>query len=172
MKLKANLKDKANQSMDSPAQIVQRCIQMVPSNSAPHMPNKDAMRKLIQRERNKNLPPIPKDIHSVVIPEKLMSNDCGEKFQIGHYIDDNECVLVFSTKENLRLLNEAKFWMMDGTFACCQRPFRQIYTVHAMVGAPHSTHKIVPLVYGLLSHKSVKSYKIFLEIIKCVDLIN
>lgn len=71
LKLKANLKEKANQSFDSPSQIFQRCIQMVPSTSAPHMPNKIDMRRIIQRERNKNLQSIPKDIRNIVIPDEL-----------------------------------------------------------------------------------------------------
>lgn len=59
------------------------------------------------------------------------------------------------------------FWMMDGTFRCCPRLFCQIYTIHAMVGAPQGSHKIVPLMYGLLSHKSERCYAFSLEILKC-----
>lgn len=54
---------------------------------------------------------------------------------------------------------------MDGTFSCCPLPFCHIYSVHAMVGTQEGTNKIVPLVYGLLSHKTMRCYEIFLEIL-------
>ncbi|KAL0849657.1 hypothetical protein ABMA28_013911 [Loxostege sticticalis] len=166
LQLKANLKEKAHLSLDSPAQIIQRCKQSVPSTSSPQMPKKEAMRKMIQRERNKNLPSIPQDLISVVIPEEFTKLDSDEPFLIGSFVDNS--VIIFSTKENLKLLSKANFWMMDGTFNCCPVPFCQIYTIHAMVGTPDSTHKIVPLVYGLLANKSERCYTIFLQILKSV----
>lgn len=164
-KLKDNIKKKASCSMDTPAQIVQKCIQEMPSSCAPHMPNKDAMRMLIHRVRNKDLPTIPKDIHNVVIPNELTEIG-SEQFLLGHFADNNECVIVFATNENLRLLKAADYWLMDGTFRCCPHPFCQIYSIHAMVGTQEGTHKVVPLVYGLLSHKTEKCYITFLEIVK------
>lgn len=166
LKLKENLKEKTNQSLDTPAQIIQRCIQEVPSTSPPHMPKKDAMRKLIQRVRNKHLPSIPKSIHDIAIPAEFTITDSGEQFLVGHFIENKDCVMAFSTKQNLKLLNDATFWMMDGTFNCCPRPFCQIYTIHAIVGAPEGNHKILPLVYGLLSTKTQRCYSIFLEMVK------
>ncbi|KAL0810605.1 hypothetical protein ABMA28_010722 [Loxostege sticticalis] len=165
LKLKANIKEKANHSMDTPAQIIQKCIQEVPSSSAPHMPNKDAMRMLVHRVRNKDFPTIPTDIRHIVIPNELAEIG-SEQFLLGHYTENDECVIVFATNKNIRLLNAADYWLMDGTFRCCPHPFCQIYSIHAMVGTQEGTHKIVPLVYGLLSHKTEKCYTIFLQILK------
>lgn len=86
---------------------------------------------------------------------------------IGHYTEGDICVIVFTTKNNCRLLNTASYWLMDGTFKSSPTPFVQIYSIHAVVGTTdEGTDKVVPLVYGLLSHKTEKSYSIFFEILK------
>ncbi|KAJ8724530.1 hypothetical protein PYW08_016004 [Mythimna loreyi] len=102
--------------MDAPSQIVQRCIQDVPSISAPYMPTRDAMRMMVHRVRNKNFPSIPKDIHAVVIPDELTKINNGVNFLIGHFTHNKESVIVFGTNESCRLLSEANYWLMDGTF--------------------------------------------------------
>ena len=84
--------------MDAPSQIVQRCIQDVPCTSAPYMPTKDAMRMMVHRVRNKNLPSIPKDIHAVVIPDELTKIN-NENFLIGHYTYNEESVIVFGANQ-------------------------------------------------------------------------
>ncbi|KAL0818774.1 hypothetical protein ABMA28_008101 [Loxostege sticticalis] len=123
------------------------------------------MRILVHRERNKTQPNIPKSVNEVIIPEEYSRID-DRQFLIGHFIENGVCVIVFTTKENCRLLNTAHYWLMDGTFSSCTEPFVQIYTIHAPVGASSGTHKVVPLVYGLLSHKTEECYKIFLELLK------
>lgn len=91
----------------------------------------------------------------------------NEQFMIGHYTEGDICVIVFTTKNNCRLLNTASYWLMDGTFKSSPTPFVQIYSIHAVVGTTdEGTDKVVPLVYGLLSHKTEKSYSIFFEILK------
>lgn len=70
LNLVAALKNKANASMDCPSQIIQRCIQDVPSSSSPHLPNNQAMRMIIQRARNKNLPKLPVSVKQIIIPEE------------------------------------------------------------------------------------------------------
>lgn len=140
-------------------------MQDVPSSSVPHLPNAAAMRMVIQRARNKNLPNLPLNIHDVEIPECYAKIN-SEPFLIGHYTHENQSVLVFSTKENLTFLSAARYWLMDGTFQCSPRPYVQLYTVHAQVGTEEGSHKILPLVFGLLSHKTQRCYQIFMEIMR------
>lgn len=124
--LKTSIKVKAKSSMDAPSQIIQRCVQDIPATSAPYMPNRDAMRTMIHRERNKNLPKLPKTVQEIVIPDELTKVNC-KQYLIGQFLEENECVVVFATEENCRFLNKAPYWLMDGTFRCCPQPFVQIY---------------------------------------------
>lgn len=166
--LRNSLKKKAADSFDSPGQIIQKVIQEVPNKVAPYMPTKRAMRMVIHRERVRTEPPLPKSLNSFTVPDQYTVVG-SEQFLIGHYIDndkENESILVFSTGRNLRLLNNSKFWIVDGTFKCCPNLFCQIFTLHGMVGSENGTQKILPLAYGLLSGKSENSYFIFFELIR------
>lgn len=159
-----SLKRKAADSFDRPGQIIQKCIQNVPSTSAPYMPSKEAMRLVIHRERVRHEPSLPKTLKDFIVPEEFTKIE-GEQFLIGHYIDDKDIILVFSTKQNLRLLDLSRFWIMDGTFQCCPDLFYQMYTIHGQVGQNVDTRQILPLVYGLLSSKTERAYGIFLQIV-------
>lgn len=165
--LRKSLKKKAADSFDSPGQIIQKVIQDVPKKVAPYMPTKKAMRMIIHRERVRTEPALPRSLNSFTVPHQYTVVG-SEQFLIGHYVGndkENESILVFSTGSNLRLLNNSKFWIVDGTFKCCPTLFCQIFTLHGMVGSEYGAQKTVPLAYGLLSNKSEKSYFVFFEII-------
>jgi hypothetical protein len=165
MKLINSIKEKANYSMDTPSQIAQRCIQDIPTSSAPYMPNKESMRMLVHRERNRNLPLMPNTVEDINIPEEYTQIDY-EPFLIAQFIDRDVGILVFTNKNNCRLLNAASYWLMDGTFKTCPAPFVQMYTIHALIGTTEGRPRIVPLVYGLLSHKSEDCYSVLFELLK------
>lgn len=60
----------------------------------------------------------------------------------------------FLHERKFKIADGGNFWVMDGTFDSCPLPFCQIYTIHAIDGAPEGTNKVAPLAYALLSHKS------------------
>lgn len=83
---------------------------------------------------------------------------------IGDFEMDNGKV-IFGTKNNMKLLQEAAFWMVDGTFKTCPNIFHQIFTIHAPVGTQPGTIRIVPLVYVFMSQRTEEYYpKVFEEI--------
>lgn len=166
LKFITTLKRKATDSMDSPGQIMQACNQIIPHTSAHSLPNDNAKRMIIHRARTKNFPDLPKRLADIKVPSQYTKfND--EQFLIGHYIHDEvECVLVFSTKNNLKLLHNSPYWVMDGTFMTCPAMFAQLYTIHAVIGHTETSDKTAPLIYGLLSHKTHHCYVVLLEIIR------
>lgn len=164
-KLHTKLKHRARCSMDTAIQIIQQCNQDIPSTSAPYMPSKCAMRTMINRTRNRELPKIPRNLEDLQIPMDYETIE-RKQFLIGHYNFDGEVVIIFSTEQNLRLLNQTDFWVMDGTFRCCPVLFYQMYTIHGRVGSKAGVHAILPLVYGFMNKKTENCYFIFLEILK------
>ncbi|KAL0851951.1 hypothetical protein ABMA28_000233 [Loxostege sticticalis] len=149
-KLHTKLKHKARCSMDTPIQIILQCNQDILSTSAPYMPSKCAMRTMINRTRNRELPKIPSNLEDLQIPMDYETIE-RKQFLIGHYNFDGEVVIIFSTEQNLRLLNQTNFWVMDGTFR---------------VGSKAGVHAILPFVYGFMNKKTENCYFIFLEILK------
>lgn len=91
------------------------------------------------------------------MPDKLLFTISGNHF-CKYIKDGSERILVFATSENLRYLQEAKYWIIDGTFKIVPTVFRQMYTIHADVGSD-SNPRVVPLVYALMSSKSEELYK-------------
>ena len=41
-------------------------------------------------------------------------------FLVGLYDYNGETVIIFATEQNLKLLFEADFWIVDETFKCCR----------------------------------------------------
>lgn len=54
---------------------------------------------------------------------------------------------------------------MDGTFKCCPNLFLQLYSIHGIVGY-EGAQRIVPLVYGFLTRKTVECYVQFFRGLK------
>ncbi|KAI5643243.1 FLYWCH zinc finger domain-containing protein [Phthorimaea operculella] len=164
-RLHVQLRKRARNSMDSPAQIIQQCIQEIPTTSAPAMPSKKAMQTMIHRTRTKDLPKLPKNVTVLEIPVQFHTIH-DTQFLIGHYSYNDETVSIFGTEENLRLLSKSDFWVMDGTFRCCPELYYQMYTIHGMVGDKDATNAVLPLVYAFMNKKTEHIYNIFFEILK------
>ena len=76
---------------------------------------------------------------------------------------NGERILLFLTNAFTVHLNNAKVWIMDGTFDTVPPLFQQLYTIHRSIGATNS--RILPVVYALMTHKSRNSYvRLFQEI--------
>ncbi|KAF0728070.1 FLYWCH-type domain-containing protein, partial [Aphis craccivora] len=112
----STLKQKAGTSRDKPAQIIQSIYASVDINNAQSMPSKDAMRQQIKRVRRQNVMSEPTSLDSVIIPEDLRHILNGELFLINESEIGNDKILLFTTLANLRKLEMAKYWIMDGTF--------------------------------------------------------
>ena len=67
--------------------------------------------------------------------------------------DDRERFLIFSTEQNLDLVEHTPQWHADGTFKCCPALFHQLYTVHGVLNG-HT----IPLVYMILKRKTRELY--------------
>jgi len=96
-------------------------------------------------------------LDSLFIPEDLKHKLNGELFLINESEIGKDKILLFTTLANLRKLEEAKYWIMDGTFKTVPTILHQLYSIHAPVG--HDTNsQILPLVFALLSSKSKEYY--------------
>ena len=63
--------------------------------------------------------------------------------------DDRERFLIFSTEQNLDLLEHTPQGHADGTFKCCPALFYQLFEVHGVL-IGHT----IPFVYMLLKRKT------------------
>lgn len=166
MILRNRLKTAAAQSNDAPSKIIREHLSGVPSSSTSAIPNNNALRQIIKRERKKKMPKEPTSLNEVDnIPEEYTQIN-GNRF-LGRNVafGDNGRLLLLATEINLRMLSESPLWLVDGTFQTCPILFTQIFSVHGIVGTGECT-RILPLAYGFLHKKTEECYVNFFNSLK------
>lgn len=140
---------------DLPCQVLQKEISKLPENVAGSLPSKRALTQMIKRERKKQV--LDKEPESLEfdIPLRYQQID-DEKFMFGDITVGEDRILIFTTQKSLRKLEEAAFWIMDGTFKVVPKVFFQLYTIHCSI-QPHNT--VHPMVYILMSGKTTALYE-------------
>ncbi len=152
------MKDLAQISNDQPVQIITNVLATISREIQPCLPRKDALRQQIKRaKRICDNECEPTDLDDFKLPDAYSVTLSGMPF--GRVIvDGTERILLFTTVENLKWLQAAKFWIMDGTFKTVPTLFRQLYSIHAPAGGSVNS-RIVPLVYALMTMKSEELYQ-------------
>ena len=152
LKVLETMKEKAANSNEQPRKIVQDTTATITSECAVALPKYKSLARSIQRQRGwGNNPTTLKD---VAIPSEMQLTLRGENFlAYDSGSDDRERFLIFSTEQNLDLLESTPQWHADGTFKCCPALFYQLYTVHGVLNG-HT----IPLVYMLLKRKTKELY--------------
>ncbi|CAF0868187.1 unnamed protein product [Rotaria sordida] len=163
------MKELAQISNDQPAQIISNIIATTSREIQPCLPRKDALRQQIKRAKRVCDEEVePKTLGDFTLPDAYSITLSGMHFA-KDITDGTERILLFTTSENLKWLQEAKFWIMDGTFKTVPTLFRQLYSIHAPAGG-NVTFRIVPLVYALMSNKSEELYqRLFQELNELAD---
>lgn len=123
LKTIAGIKRAACDHPEAPPSRILRELQDAPSSILAQLPNRVNIVKSIQRERLKNMPSNPRVIEDLQkVPDKFQLTKTGEKFLVYDSFCDDDCgagcgrILVFATRENLRLLFRSAIWFVDGTF--------------------------------------------------------
>ena len=151
LKVLEKMKEKAANSNEQPRKIVQDTTATITSDCAVALPKYKSLARSIQRQRGwgNNLT----TLKDMAIPSELQLTVRGENFLAYDSGSDDRETFIFSTEQNLDLLESTPQWHADGTFKCCPALFYQLYTVHGVLNG-HT----IPLVYMLLKRKTKKLY--------------
>jgi len=76
------------------------------------------------------------------------------KYNSIDYENNLDRFLIFTTDNNLQLMEQCEHWLCDGTFSCVPSIFHQLYTIRGI-----NDSKVVPAVYKLLRNKKEDTYK-------------
>lgn len=163
-----SIKETASHTHDRPVQLIQDAVINMNQTSYPYMPNKQAIGKQISRVRNKDMPSQPQGLEEIDVPTELRKTINGEEFLAKEVDFDDEKMIIFCTTSNLQYLQDAQYWIMDGTFKTVPLLFQQMYTIHGPVGGENG--RILPLVYVLMTGKSEECYTyLFQELIELAE---
>jgi len=76
----------------------------------------------------------------------------GEQFLIFDSEASQDRILIFSTENNLKLMDQSTNWLVDGTFKTVPSLFYQLFTIHVLIQQGDQT--VSPTIYALLTDKS------------------
>ncbi|KFD49637.1 hypothetical protein M514_09469 [Trichuris suis] len=119
------------------------------------LPERNSLKRIVNRVQNRNRPPNPKSMRGIELPLQYTVTKRGEPFLMHDSgSEDEERILLFSTEENVRYLSASSTSLCDDTFKTAPTQFTQLFTVHGLVsGYP------VPLVYALTTRKREETYR-------------
>ena len=138
----AAVKDAAATSVQPTSAILAQINAVLPPMVQAGLPRQATMSRMVQRRRQKELPPLPKSLAELDIScyaEDWLIMDCRE---------DEDRVIVLSTNHNLQYLSAATVWFGDGTFDVAPTIFYQLYSIHAVV-----LRQSFPLVFAFASEE-------------------
>lgn len=156
---RAHIKDAAMFTKNKPCQILQT-QQATAGNLAvaisPHMPTKNALRKVISRVRHIGKPKEPQTLDEINIPEELKNTISAKKFMQREIDIGDIKLLIFTTEDDMRCLERCKYWMADGTFKTAPGMFMQLFTIHGCIGGMEGQTQ--PRVYVLMTRRTNECY--------------
>ena len=147
LKIRASIKRKAENTEETPQQILCQELQQLGEEAAVQMTPIRHVRRTIRRVKQKKnaVHPLPTD-RAFEIPEEYSRLVDGENFLLyDSGCDDPNRILIFGTDRMMNVLKESDHWFMDGTFKVVPELFFQLYTVQALLFG-----SIIPCMYILL----------------------
>ena len=131
LKVLEKMEEKAATSNEQPRKIVEDTTATITRECAVALSKCKSLARSIQRQRGwGNNPTTLKD---VAIPSELLLTLRGESFSAYESGSDDRERFIFSTEQNLDLLEHTPQGHADGTFKCCPALFYQLFKVHGVL---------------------------------------
>ena len=153
---KCIMKNAAKQNYDIPSRIFSLNVIPLSNESRQLIPKEDSMKRTLRRVRSNIYPKIAK-IDDIILEGTQWSTTGGElnpePFLFYDNKNNNNRIIIFSSKTCREILSETKIIYMDGTFSTCPSEFYQVYILHASIN-----NLIIPVMYALLQRKNKDTY--------------
>ena len=163
LKICNKIKELAVNSNEKPGIIIRDVNAEVKKCIRTYLPKNKNLTEQIRYARRKSKAKEPQNISELHLPQELTKTLDGEQF--GRIIKEGtQCIILFTTYENLKILVKSNCWLMDGTFKALPTFMKQLYTIHANIKDDDcDNNTVIPLVYALLSSKRQNIYILLLQ---------
>lgn len=125
-----SLKQSAKTDRSKASVLIASAVGTVNSQVAVNLPPVSQIGRTINRVRNKNSIKIPRNVKKIELSEKFTVTKRGENFLLYDNGTEDDRLLIFGTRDNLRVLKNSSVIHCDGTFDVAPPGFDQLYTVH------------------------------------------
>jgi hypothetical protein len=93
-----------------------------------HIPEFQSIRTSMTGTRLEHVPAVPHTVDDIIIEDTWRETWSGDNFFL--HQDNDWCILVFSTDENLICLQRCQKVHMDDIFRTAPSPYRQYFSIH------------------------------------------
>lgn len=124
------LKKTAKTDRSKASVLIASAIGTTNSQVAVKLPPLIQISRTINRVRNADNIRIPRDTRRIELSEKYTVTKRGDNFLLYDNALENDRLLIFGTKDNLRVLKNCSTFHCDGTFDVTPPGFNQLYTLH------------------------------------------
>ncbi|CAF0985761.1 unnamed protein product [Brachionus calyciflorus] len=165
LKCKQGIMEKALNTNDPPRTIMTQIQKGLNLETICALNKPDAMRQFINRTRHKKFSFkkfTATSLSEIEVPVELRKTFRGQEFYWDDSgKDDKNRIIIFTTEENLKILDQNLDWYADGTFYIAPTFYKQIYTLHV-----NKNKTIIPCVYALLPNKKKVTYRKLFKMVK------
>lgn len=124
--------------------MIAEAVGVIGTQIAANLPTCSQMSRTINRVRNAGNPAKdPSKPDKFNLTPEMVKTAKGEDFLLFDNANENDRMLIFGTKENLRILKECTDLFCDGTFDVVPNLFSQLYTIHGMLFEPFQSFVII-----------------------------
>ncbi|CAF3046448.1 unnamed protein product, partial [Rotaria sp. Silwood2] len=157
------MSDAAKQSSLTTHTIVADAVSKLSDNAISSLPNLLNLKRNVRRirQRSENPLSLPTTRDSIVIDPQYIITARNRIFLHFNSGPIDQRILIFSTKRQLKILENANYIYLVGTFSVVPELYFQLYIIHAT----YLSH-ILPVVYILLPGKKQRLYKEMFQQIK------
>lgn len=124
------LKATAKTDRSKASVLIATSVGTVNSQVAVSLPPMSQMSRTINRIRNAENIKIPRNTKRIELSEKYTVTKRGDNFLLFDNGSEDDRLLIFGTKDNLRVLKNCFNMHCDGTFDVTPPGFDQMYTIH------------------------------------------
>lgn len=159
------IKNDSKETRDSPQYVILNAASDISNLTVPALPPLSSIKRTIRRVRQREICglPIPNHRKDITFSEEFTKTNRGDDFLLFDSGPTDDRMLIFSTQQNLNVLDSCQNVFMDGTFKTVPVIFDQLYTIQGLKNG-----FFLPLIFGLLPNRKEETYLKFVKIIKAL----